>query len=125
MPGYKTYQTFDEYFDDQAADKQEIITAMRQLVADAAPELTESSKWGQGIWLAGDLPVVYVHTEDDHAQLGFYGGAFLHDPEKILEGKSKYLRFVKIYSAEDIDEKLLAPLIRQAAKLDYKTRGQQ
>lgn len=119
MPGYKTYHTFDEYFADQAADKQEIIDAIRQFISKAAPDLNEGSKWGQGIWLASDLPVAFVHVEPDYVQLGFYGGSLLDDPKGLLEGKAKYIRHVKVRSPKDIDE-TLTPLVKQAAKLNYK-----
>lgn len=120
MPGYRTYQTFDEYFADQAADKQEIISAIKQFIAKTAPDLSKGSKWGQGIWLAGDLPVAFVHVEPDYVQLGFYGGSLLDDPKGLLEGKAKYIRHVKIRSPKDIDETALAPLVKQAVKLNYK-----
>lgn len=122
MPGYKTYETFDEYVADQPADKQEVVAALRQFVRQTAPELTESSKWGRGCWLNGDLPVAFVHVEPDYVQLGFYGGTLLDDPANVLEGNAKFIRHVKIHSPEDIDEQVLTPLVRQAAATNYKDK---
>lgn len=120
--GYKTYQTFDEFFTDQPTDKQEIITALRQLVRQAAPELTEGSKWGGGVWSNGPLPVIYIHVFSDYSHLGFFGGALLEDPGSVLEGKGKFIRHIDLRSPKDISKGVLTPLIQQAAKLDYKKK---
>lgn len=112
----KAYATFDLYAADQSAKNRKIIAALRELVKRVAPKLEESVKWGNGCWLNSKGPVSYVYSAPDHVQFGFFRGASLADPRGILEGKAQYVRHVKVRATDEIDEKALAALLRQAAK---------
>lgn len=112
----KCYDTFEAWYKDQPTVQKRIITKLRKLVADTAPNLTESSKWTNGVWLKGDLPIIYCHTESDHIQFGFFAGASLSDPRSILRGKGKQVRHIRVEKASDIDEKAFATMIRKAVR---------
>lgn len=110
----KTYSSFSEWHKAQPAAQRKIIAKLRQLVADIAPKLKETSKWGNGVWLKGELPIIYLHTKSDHLQFGFFAGAGFPDPKKLLQGKGKFVRHIPLKSGEDIDEPALATMIRKA-----------
>lgn len=74
---------FADWFKDQSQGQQKIIRALRKLVAEVAPKLIESSKWTNGVWLKGDLPIIYIHTEPDHVQFGFFASAAFADPNEL------------------------------------------
>ena len=38
------------------------------------------------------------------------------DPASLLEGAGKYVRHIKVHDPSDIDERVFAALLRQAAK---------
>ena len=111
----KSYDSFAEWNKDQSAENRKLIGRLERLIKKTAPHLTTTVKWGQGCWLNGATPAIYIHAEDDHVQLGFYHGATLNDPEKLLAGKGKYVRHVKIRSAKDITDDC-TDLIAQAAE---------
>lgn len=113
----KSYATFDAYAKDQSAKNRAVIRALRALVKRVAPELRESVKWGNGCWITDDANVAYVYSADDHVQFGFFAGAALKDPERLLQGSGKYVRHVKLRKLADIDERALAALVRQASAL--------
>ncbi len=48
----------------------------------------------------------------------FDQGSQLSDPNKILEGKGKQMRHIKIYQEQDIDEKNVADFIKESYLLD-------
>ena len=112
----KTYESFDSWFKDQTPKHKKIITKLRTLVRKVAPKLIESSKWSNGVWLKLDLPIIYIHTKPDHLQFGFFAGATLTDPRKLLLGKGKWIRHIRVERIEDIDEAALATLIRKAVR---------
>ena len=116
MPKMKAYATFDLYLADQSSKNQTIIRALRKFVGRTAPKLQESVKWGNGCWLKGKAPVAYVYSAPDYVQLGFFRGASLDDPQRLLEGKGEYVRHVKVRKLADIDEAAFGKLLRQAAK---------
>ena len=111
----KTFASFEEYFADQSPKNQAIIRALRRFVKRAAPELTESVKWGNGCWLGGKSPVAYVYSGRGYVQFGFFNGAALKDPKGLLQGSGKFVRHVKVRSPSEIDARAFAALLRQAA----------
>ena len=112
----KTYDSFDEWYRDQTTEHKNIITRLRNLVNDTSPKLVESSKWTNGVWLKRDLPIIYIHTEPDHVQFGFFGGAYLSDPNNLLRGKGKQVRHIRVEEINDIDESKFVTMIRKAVR---------
>jgi hypothetical protein len=112
----KAYATFDAWRAGQSPAHRRLIGTLRRLVADAAPALEESVKWGNGCWLKGKSPIVYLHAETDHLHFGFFHGATLDDPRGLLHGKGKYVRHVKVHRPADIDAAALRAFVRQASR---------
>ncbi len=112
----KTYDSFADWYRDQSTYQKQIISKLRMLVGDTAPKLVESSKWTNGVWLKGDLPIIYIHTEPDHVQFGFFAGANLADPGKLLRGKGKHVRHIRVENIEDVDKTAFATMIRKAVR---------
>ena len=112
----KRYATFDEYLGDQARKNKSIIRALRKFVERSAPKLEESVKWGNGCWLKGKVPIAYVYSAPDHVQFGFFGGARLEDPKKLLRGEGKFVRHVRLLKSSDIDESAFRALLKQATR---------
>jgi hypothetical protein len=112
----KTYPTFAAWYQARSTGHKKIVSKLRKLVSEVAPKLVESSKWTNGVWLKDELPIIYIHTEPDHVQFGFFAGATFTDPRKILKGKGNHVRHIRIENIEDIDEKALATMIRKAIR---------
>ena len=112
----KAYATFDLYLADQPPKNRTLIRALRKFVKRAAPKLQESVKWGNGCWLNGKAPVSYVYSAPDYVQFGFFRGASLEDPKRVLEGKGQYVRHIKVRTPRDIDETAFRALLRQASR---------
>ena len=111
----KKYASFDEYLADQSPKNRSLIRALRTFIRRAAPALEESVKWGNGCWLKGKVPVAYVYSAPDYVQFGFFRGAELKDPHKLLHGNGQYVRHIKVHKPSDIDEAAFRALLLQAA----------
>lgn len=111
----KSFASFDDYLNAQSVANQTIIRALRRFVKRVAPALDEAVKWGNGCWIGRSGPVAYVYSDKDLVQFGFFHGANLKDPKKLLEGKGQYVRHIKVRDRSGIQEKDFAALLRQAA----------
>lgn len=92
------YTSFMDWKNNQSLDNQEIIFGLESLIKRIAPHLTTTVKWGQGCFVNGKSPRIFLHTEPEYVQLGFYNGSELTDTYGLLEGKGKYVRHVKVHS---------------------------
>jgi len=69
----------------------------------------------------GDAPFGYVNAFKAHASVGFFHGAMLDDPARLLEGTGKRMRHVKLRPGKMPDEEALAKLV-DAAYRDIRKR---
>lgn len=69
----------------------------------------------------GDAAFAYVDAFTAHVNVGFFLGAELADPARLLEGTGKFMRHVKLRPAGDVDATALLSLI-EIAYLDMKRR---
>jgi uncharacterized protein YdeI (YjbR/CyaY-like superfamily) len=120
MKKMKPYPSFEAWANDQNKDLQTLIKKIRKLVTLSSKKLDETVKWGNGCWTNEDLPIVYIYAADDHLQLGFFAGSLLKDTKKILQGKGKFVRFIKIKSTKDIEAPYIKKLIKSAIKIKYR-----
>jgi hypothetical protein len=68
-----------------------------------------------------DAPFAYVNVFKSHTNVGFFHGADLDDPTRLLEGTGKSMRHVKLKPGREPDSVALGNLIH-AAYLDVKVR---
>ncbi|HSC45403.1 MAG TPA: DUF1801 domain-containing protein [Candidatus Acidoferrum sp.] len=69
----------------------------------------------------GDVPFGYVNVFTSHVNVGFFRGAELPDPARLLQGAGKYMRHVKLKPGAHINAAALRTLI-DAAYADIKAR---
>jgi hypothetical protein len=62
----------------------------------------------------GEAAFGYVNVFTSHVNVGFFLGAELADPAKLLEGTGKFMRHVKLRPGVRIDENALYELIKTA-----------
>ncbi|MBK0402423.1 DUF1801 domain-containing protein [Adhaeribacter sp. BT258] len=111
--------TVEQYISQQTEPQQMLLNALHQFIKKTAPELQESIKWGFPSY-AGKSNVCYLAAQKNHVNLGFYEGGLLPDAGKLLEGTGAKMRHVKVRSLNEIAEKPLAELIREAVAFQHK-----
>lgn len=82
---------------------------VRELVHDGCP-----------VACLGDVPFGYVNVFKAHVNVGFFHGAELADPERLLQGSGKFMRHVKLGPGTAANAAALRGLI-QAAYENIKT----
>jgi hypothetical protein len=83
---------------------------VRELIHDGCP-----------VACVEDAPFAYVNVFRAHASVGFFHGAELGDPARLLEGSGKRMRHVKVKPNAELNPGALAALIA-AAYVDIKRR---
>ena len=68
-----------------------------------------------------DAAFGYVNAFRDHVNVGFFLGAFLKDPARLLEGTGKRMRHVKLRPGQEVDAAALSNLI-DVAYADIRAR---
>ena len=69
----------------------------------------------------GDAAFGYVNAFKAHVNVGFFRGAELYDPSRLLEGTGKFMRHVKLRPEREINATALMKLI-ETAYTDMKGR---
>jgi hypothetical protein len=68
-----------------------------------------------------DAAFAYVNAFTAHVNVGFFRGAEIADPDRLLEGTGKFMRHVKLRPDRDVDASALTKLI-ETAYTDMKRR---
>jgi hypothetical protein len=95
----------------------DVVRALVALVRDTAPDSVASIKWGQPVFESNG-PFAWVRASKAHVSFGFWRGAEMSDPRKLLEGDGDRMRHVKIGSREAVDPRLLASYVQEAVDLN-------
>ena len=69
----------------------------------------------------GDAAFGYVNAFTAHVNVGFFRGAEISDPKRLLQGTGKFMRHVKLRPDSGVDAAALTKLI-EAAYIDMKGR---
>src|SRR5215468_4849763 len=97
-----------------------VAKAVRTLVKKTAVGCEEYvSPWKTPAFDSNGPLCVYL-VQKEHVTLAFLRGAMLPDPEKLLEGKAKGVRNVKMRSLADVKRPGVKRLITEAVKLNKK-----
>jgi hypothetical protein len=83
---------------------------VRELIHDGAPTAC-----------VDDAGFGYVNAFTGHVNVGFFRGATLPDPARLLEGAGKFMRHVKLRPGREVDAAALQRLI-ETAYADMRSR---
>lgn len=100
-----------------SSDLFETVMAIRQLFLDASSNLAEDIKYGGVVFLQSSVLIGGIFLYKNHISIEFSNGAQFDDPEKLLDGKGKLRRHLKILSLDDIDMKKVSLFVKQATTL--------
>ena len=96
-----------------------LLTRLRKLILETAPEISEDWKWETSVWgCKGN--VVAAGVFKDHVKLNFFKGASLPDPKKIFNAglEAKATRAIDFAESDTVNEAALKELIRAAVAFD-------
>jgi hypothetical protein len=92
-----------------------------QVMRNCGDEVREVFHDGCPVACLGDAPFGYVNVFTSHVNVGFFRGADLPDPSRLLQGAGKYMRHVKLRPGSPTNAAALSTLIHTAYS-DIKAR---
>lgn len=91
------------------------------VVLKSNPSIKEDIIWGNLTFISnGNIAAIYTYDTVDYINLAFFRGTGLSDPKKLLEGKGKAMRHLKIRNEKDIDEERITKWVKEVADLNLK-----
>jgi hypothetical protein len=92
-----------------------------EVMRKCGDEVRELLHDGCPVACLGDAPFGYVNVFTSHVNVGFFQGAALPDPARLLQGTGKFMRHVKLRPGTAINGAALSSLIEMAYS-DIKAR---
>jgi hypothetical protein len=92
-----------------------------QVMRNCGDEVLELFHDGCPVACLGDVPFAYVNVFTSHVNVGFFQGASLSDPAKLLQGTGRFMRHVKLRPGTASNDAAIHRLI-EAAYEEMKAR---
>ena len=99
---------------DHRGDLGDIARQWFEVMRGCGDDVLELLHDGCPVACLGDVPFGYVNAFTVHVNVGFYQGASLPDPARLLQGTGKRMRHVKLRPGTAINEAALTSLIDRA-----------
>ena len=111
----------DDWMKERAGELGAIAERWFEVMRKCGDEVRELIHDGCPVACLGDVPFGYVNVFTSHVNVGFFQGAALPDPARLLQGNGKFMRHVKLRPGTAVDETALHTLI-EVAWADIKAR---
>ncbi|HUO28035.1 MAG TPA: DUF1801 domain-containing protein [Bryobacteraceae bacterium] len=111
----------DVWMQEHSGELGDIAQRWFAAMRNCGDEVRELLHDGCPVACLGDAPFGYVNAFTAHVNVGFFHGASLPDPDRLLEGGGRFMRHVKLRPGTATDAVALAKLI-DAAYADIKAR---
>ena len=111
----------DAWMKEHAGELGAIAHEWFEMMQSCGDEVRELLHDGCPVACFGDVPFGYVNVFTSHVNVGFFQGASLSDPARLLQGTGKFMRHVKLRPGAAVNAAALSRLI-EAAYWDIKAR---
>jgi len=111
----------DVWMKDHGGASGDIARKWFEVMRGCGDEVREILHDGCPVACLGDVPFGYVNVFTSHVNVGFFQGAGLPDPARMLQGAGKRMRHVKMKPGGATDDAALRRLI-ETAYADMKAR---
>jgi hypothetical protein len=111
----------DAWMKERAGELGDMAQQWFEVMRKCGDEVRELVHDGCPVACLGDVPFGYVNVFTAHVNVGFFQGASLPDPARLLQGSGKFMRHVKLKPGTATNAAALRRLI-EAAYSDMKDR---
>jgi hypothetical protein len=111
----------DAWMKEHAGELGDIAREWFEAMRKCGHEVRELLHDGCPVACLGDAPFGYVNVFNSHVNVGFFHGAALSDPSRLLQGTGKFMRHVKLRAGMATNNAALSRLV-DAAYRDIKAR---
>ena len=109
------------WLNEQSTELRAIARHWFEMLRECGDDVRELMHDGCPVACVEDAPFGYVNAFTAHVNVGFFHGADLPDPARLLEGTGKRMRHVKLRPGAAVDSAALNRLIEHAYS-DIKAR---
>lgn len=111
----------DAWMGARRAELADLARSWFEVMRACGDDVREVVHDGQPTACVGDAAFAYVDAFRSHVNVGFFHGAALADPARLLAGTGKFMRHVALRPGREIDASALRALI-EAAYADIRRR---
>jgi hypothetical protein len=111
----------DVWMKEHAGELGAIAYRWFEVMRNCGDEVREVLHDGCPVACLGDVPFGYVNVFTSYVNVGFFQGAALPDPQRLLQGAGRFMRHVKLKPGTATNAAALCALI-EAAYADIKAR---
>ena len=104
----------DRWLKDRCGELGSMAQQWFEVMRSCGDEVRELMHDGCPTACLGDVPFGYVNVFSAHVNVGFFQGASLPDPDRLLVGDGKRMRHVKLKPGSEVDASALKRLIDTA-----------
>src|SRR6476659_2989036 len=104
----------DAWMKEHAGALGDIAHQWFEVMRKCGDEVRELLHDGCPVACFGDVPFGYVNVFTSHVNVGFFQGASLPDPARLLQGAGKFMRHVKLNAGTPANAAALSLLIETA-----------
>jgi hypothetical protein len=119
--GVERDPAIDAWINERGGELGAIARQWFEAMRNCGDEVRELLHDGCPVACLGDAPFGYVNVFTSHVNVGFFHGAALPDPARLLQGSGKFMRHVKLRSGTAPNAVALSRLV-EAAYSDIKGR---
>jgi hypothetical protein len=108
----------DRHLPDLEGARRTTAERLIELILGELSDAQNERKWGQLTFTReGDWHhwICAVSPTKKAVKLVIHKGALLEDPRGVLEGSGRYMRSIPFSSPDEIDSRVVTPILRQAA----------
>ncbi len=106
-------QEINDYIKKQKSPQKEICQRLRKIILKTFPDIREEMMWGVPVYAGGKF---YIGALRDKVNLGFTINGLNKEEKALFEGAGKTMKHLKIKTLKDIDEKMIAKLLKMVNK---------
>ncbi|HEX4067884.1 MAG TPA: DUF1801 domain-containing protein [Acidobacteriaceae bacterium] len=115
------HPAIDAWMEEHAGPLGDLAQQWFEVMRKCGDEVRELLHDGCPVACLGDAPFGYVNVFTAHVNVGFFHGAALPDPARLLQGAGRFMRHVKLRPGVFTDTAALSRLI-EAAYRDIQSR---
>jgi hypothetical protein len=104
----------DLWMNEHTGELGQIAKHWFEIMRSCGDDVREVLHDGHPTACVGDAAFAYVNAFRAHVNVGFFRGAEIADPHRLLEGTGRFMRHVKLSPARGLDATALSGLIATA-----------
>jgi hypothetical protein len=93
-----------------------LVERVRAVMRDCAPDAAEVISYKMLCWSQGRI-IAYLTATEKHVLLGFIHGTTMHDAHKLLKGRGKSTRHIRLTHIDDVPPVAICDYVAQELAL--------